>query len=188
MDEEERFRALFRSCYPRLHRYAGNRGFTGADADDLVAATLEVAWRRLGDVPLDDPAPWLFAVARNLRRNKRRSDRRARTLLERLEASTIRGDPEDSPTGPGVRAIRAALDRLGEHDRELLVLIAWDGLTPTQAADVLGCTPVAARTRLHRARRRLAALLEPTRIVQRGVSNGQIRVVPTILTPEASDG
>ncbi|MGH8987449.1 MAG: RNA polymerase sigma factor [Acidimicrobiales bacterium] len=188
MDEVERFRALFQSNYPRLHRYARNRGLTGADADDLVAATLEVAWRRIGDVPLDDPAPWLFAVARNLWLNKRRADQRTRTLLERLDAGMVQVEAsESSTTDPDVRAIRAALSRLGDDDRELLLLIAWDELTPSQAAAVLGCSPVAARTRLHRARRRLAALLGSTRMVQRFDPAGQIRIVPTASSMEESD-
>lgn len=188
MDEVERFRDLFRSNYPRLHRYARNHGLTGADADDLVAATLEVAWRRISDVPLDDPAPWLFAVARNLWLNKRRADQRARTLLERIDAGLVPVDAGETVTSdPDVRAILTALDRLGDDDRELLLLIAWDELTPSQAAAVLGCSPVAARTRLHRARRRLAALLSSHRMVQRLGPTGQIRVVPTALTLEAND-
>lgn len=55
--------------------------------------------------------------------------------------------------------LRAALASLSERDQEVLRLVAWDGLTPAQVAVVLGCTPVAARTRLHRARGRLAVRL-----------------------------
>jgi RNA polymerase sigma-70 factor (ECF subfamily) len=58
---------------------------------------------------------------------------------------------------PGV--LRAALASLSEDDQEVLRLVAWDGLAPAEVAVVLGCTPVAARTRLHRARSRLAARL-----------------------------
>lgn len=187
MDEQERFRAIFRSSYPLLHRFARNRGLAGADADDLVAATFEVAWRRLDDVPLDDPTPWLFAVARNLWRNKRRSDLRALNLLGRLELGAVPIDAVGSATDPDIQAIRAALGRLGENDRDLLVLIAWDGLTPSQAAAVLGCSPVAARTRLHRARRRLASLLGSTSRVPRARPSGQMRAVPALLTTEAGD-
>jgi DNA-directed RNA polymerase specialized sigma24 family protein len=50
MVSEARFRAIFRVAYPALGRYAHNRGFWGADADDLVAETLEVVWRRLDQV------------------------------------------------------------------------------------------------------------------------------------------
>ncbi len=53
----------------------------------------------------------------------------------------------------------AALARLAPREREALMLIAWEGLTPTQAASVLGESPGAFRARLHRARRRMEALL-----------------------------
>lgn len=156
MDSETRFRALFELAYPPLCRYARHRGLTGPDAEDLVAQTLEVAWRRIGDVPADDPMPWLYAVARNLWRNQRRRQQRRHDLLARLRANlppaSVEGPPE-----PGI--LRAALASLRESDQEILRLIAWDGLTPAQAGIVLGCGQVAARSRLHRARGRLAVRL-----------------------------
>jgi RNA polymerase sigma-70 factor, ECF subfamily len=158
MDAKERFRRLFDEAYPALRRYALHRGLTGADADDLVAATLEVAWRRLGDVPDAEPLPWLYGVARNLLRNQRRRDRRRDEVVARLAhlrqipAST---DPLELDTG----LLRQALAQLSERDQELLKLVAWDGLSPSQVAVVLGCSPAAARTRLNRARGRLAARL-----------------------------
>jgi RNA polymerase sigma factor (sigma-70 family) len=156
VDAETRFRALFERAYPALRRYAHHRGLTGADGEDLVAGTLEVAWRRIDDVPVDDPLPWLYVVAHNLWRNQRRRDRRRGEILARFaEPPPASGDPADLRPG----ALRAALDSLAEDDQEVLRLIAWDGLTPAQAASALGCTPVAARSRLHRARNRLAERL-----------------------------
>jgi DNA-directed RNA polymerase specialized sigma24 family protein len=55
--------------------------------------------------------------------------------------------------------LRAALTSLSQRDQEVLRLVAWDGLTPAQLATALGCSPVAARARLHRARGRLARRL-----------------------------
>jgi RNA polymerase sigma factor (sigma-70 family) len=156
-ESEVRFRAVFESTYPALARYARHRGLSGSDAEDLVAETYEVAWRRLDAVPADDGAlPWLLAVERNLLRNRRRKQWRERTVLERL------GPPEVEEMGlPSVtwQEIRGALDRLSDEDRELILLVAWDGLEPSQAAIALGLTAGAARTRLHRARTRLAQLL-----------------------------
>jgi DNA-directed RNA polymerase specialized sigma24 family protein len=60
----------------------------------------------------------------------------------------------EDPTG-----ILEALKALDEPDRELLMLVGWEELTPAQAAQVLAITPLAARSRLHRARRRLRAQL-----------------------------
>ena len=158
MDPETRFRAVFDVAYGPLCRYARHRGLTGPDAEDLVAQTLEIAWRRLGDVPVAEPLPWLYAVAHNLWRNRTRRDRRRRELLARFRTSPPTEACEDPAVlAPGV--LRAALASLSDRDQEVLRLVAWDGLTPAEAAAVLGCTPVAARARLHRARSRLAARL-----------------------------
>ena len=59
--------------------------------------------------------------------------------------------------------IARALGELSEDDREVLMLVAWEGLTAAQAGEVLGCSAGAAAMRLHRARRRLSTLLEHER-------------------------
>jgi RNA polymerase sigma-70 factor (ECF subfamily) len=84
VDPETRFRAVFELAYAPLCRYARHRGLTGPDAEDLVAQTLEIAWRRIGDVPEQEPLPWLYAVALNVWRNTARRDRRRRELLARF--------------------------------------------------------------------------------------------------------
>jgi RNA polymerase sigma factor (sigma-70 family) len=158
VDPETRFRALFDRAYPALGRYARHRGLTGPDAEDLVSQTLEIAWRRLDEVPGDDPLPWLYAVARNLRRNQTRRDRRRRELLARFRSPRPPGDGWDPAClEPGM--LRTALASLSDRDQEVLRLVAWDGLSPAELAVALGCSPVAARSRLHRARGRLAASL-----------------------------
>lgn len=158
MDAMERFRRLFDEAGPALRRYALHRGLAGADADDLVAATFEVAWRRLGDVPVAEPLPWLYGVARNLLRNQRRRDRHRAEVITRLAYSRQDLTSTD-PAELGTDLLRQALAQLSERDQELLKLIAWDGLNPSQAAVVLNCSPAAVRTRLNRARGRLAARL-----------------------------
>jgi RNA polymerase sigma factor (sigma-70 family) len=172
VDRETRFRALFDVGYAALCRYARHRGLTGPDAEDLVAQTLEIAWRRIDDVPAAEPLPWLYAVAHNLWRNQTRRDRRRRELVARFPASPQVAACED-PRGlePGV--LRAALASLSDSDQEVLRLVAWDGLTPAEVAVVLGCSPVAARTRLHRARGRLAARLGLGPDRQRRAATGQ---------------
>jgi RNA polymerase sigma-70 factor, ECF subfamily len=156
MEAEARFRALFDATYPTVARYARHRGLAGGDAEDLVSATYEVAWRRLDVVPAGDGAvPWLLTVAHNHLRNHRRRLARDRRLVERLPPPEPVPAPSE-PTAVGWREIRRALDALSDDDRELVLLVAWDGLTPGQAASILGLTPAAGRTRLHRARGRLA--------------------------------
>jgi RNA polymerase sigma-70 factor, ECF subfamily len=159
MDAETQFRALFAETYATVARFARHRGLAGHDVDDLLAATYEVAWRRLDAVPAGDGAlPWLLTVAHNHLRNHRRRLLRDRALVERLPPPEHVPPPRE-PVAVGWREIRRALDALSDEDRELVLLVAWDGLTPGQAASVLGLTPAATRTRLHRARTRLADLL-----------------------------
>jgi RNA polymerase sigma factor (sigma-70 family) len=157
-DTQARFRALFERAYPALYRYARNRGLSEADAEDLIAATLEIAWRRLADVPMDDGLPWLYSVARNLYRNQRRAEVRRAALFASLRAVTRFVASADLGT-TDAEAVRNALSDLSPDDQEILRLVAWDGLSPAQAAIVLGCGPEAARARLYRARNRLAARL-----------------------------
>jgi RNA polymerase sigma-70 factor (ECF subfamily) len=129
------------------------------DAADAVAETFLVAWRRLAVVPPEpDARLWLFAVARRTLANQRRGRSRRTALAERLALDVAAAFEPRARDGEG-EALMAALARLDVEDRELLLLIGWEELTPAQAARVLGITPVAARARLHRARRRLRAEL-----------------------------
>jgi RNA polymerase sigma factor (sigma-70 family) len=156
VDDAARFRALFEETFGVVRRYLHHRGVPGGHADDLVAETFLVAWRRLGDVPGDDPVPWLLAVARNVWLNHRRGDRRRLALVRRLPPPEAVDPPDELAEPADLAAVRAALGALDGRDQEILRLVAWDGLTPTQAAVVLGCSAGAARVRLHRARQRLA--------------------------------
>jgi RNA polymerase sigma-70 factor, ECF subfamily len=142
VDPESRFRVVFEAGYGPLHRYALHRGLTGPDAADLVAQVLEIAWRRIGEVPSGEPLPWLYTVAHNLWRNHARKDKRRRGLLARFAAS-LPAEAVTDLSDPGV--LRAALASLSDTDQEVLRLVAWDGLTPAELATVLSCSPVAAR-------------------------------------------
>jgi RNA polymerase sigma-70 factor (ECF subfamily) len=116
---------------------------------------MTLAWRRLGDVPADDPLPWLYATARNLVwAEARRSARSARP--DGAAADQVDG-PELFELDPAMgRALRA----LAPIEREALLLVAWEELTPKQAAHALGVSGPAFRVRLLRARRRIQAFLK----------------------------
>ena len=130
------------------------------EARDVVAETFTVVWRRLEDVPGgDDALPWLLATARRQLANRRRSAAtRDRYAAASRAADTGSRDPADEVTDRSELA--AAFDRLSPDDRETLALIAWDGLRPRDAAVVQGCSAATFAVRAHRARGRLAALLE----------------------------
>lgn len=158
---QARFEAAFESNYPAVVAFAGRR-IQGRDrAQDMAAETFAIAWRRRDSIP--DPArPWLFGIALRVLANQRRADGRRQALNQRLAGElTIR--PGSSLEDSVVRSqdFAAAFSQLSETEREVLCLVAWDGLTTREGAQVLGCSSAAFRVRLHRARRKLAARLDP---------------------------
>ncbi len=141
--------------------YALRRVEGPEDAADVVAETFLIAWRRLGAVPLGDGARiWLYGVARRAIANLHRAERRRTRLGERL-AESLRTELAAHPAPGGEPAeVLRAMSELGDDDPELLRLVPWEELSPGEAARVLGISSLAARSRLHRARRRLRTLLE----------------------------
>jgi RNA polymerase sigma-70 factor (ECF subfamily) len=131
------------------------------EAEEVVAETFIVAWRRLPEVP-DDPIPWLLAVARRVLANQRRATGRRKALDQRLGSAPRPGSlvaPDPAEEVGARMALQDALEHLGEWDREALLLVAWEGLDNRGAAVVLNCSPASFAVRLHRARRRLTQLL-----------------------------
>jgi RNA polymerase sigma-70 factor (ECF subfamily) len=152
-----RFEELYDELFRRVLGYALRRT-DQEEARDVVAETFTVAWRRLEDVPAgDDALPWLLATARKqLANRRRREDIRSRHAAD-LFAGSVRDHADDIAERS---SLAAAFMRLSDDDRETLALIAWDGLQPREAAVVTGCSAATFAVRAHRARRRLAALLE----------------------------
>ena len=158
--ESERFDALFASYSRDIVAYCGWRAASPSDAQDAVAEVFLTAWRRLDDVPEgDDARVWLYATARKVIANQRRSSRRRHALNERL-AIEAAATPRVHGVDRGESLVHEVLARLSPRDREVLLLAEWEGLTPAQIAEVLGCLTVTARGRLHRARSRFRALFE----------------------------
>jgi RNA polymerase sigma-70 factor (ECF subfamily) len=157
MDDRARFEALFRTHVSAVRAYALRRS-DAATAEDVVADTFLVCWRRLDDVPAD-ALPWLYGVARRGLANRRRSARRAAAALDRSRDERPRAPLHPQERRGDLAAVLEAMSRLSERDREALRLEAWEGLSAADAARAAGCTVTAYRVRLHRARRRLAAML-----------------------------
>lgn len=155
VDPEARFRTVF-AHLGEVTAYARRRG--SPDPESIAADAMTIAWRRLADLPRDDARPWLFATARNLLF----AEWRRRSLLGGADPSAQAVGHEFEPP-PEMRALdprlASALRSLTSDDREALLLIAWEDLSPALAARALGINQTAFRVRLHRARRRLQALL-----------------------------
>ena len=155
----ERFEAVAALVTEPVRRFLARR--TDRDtADDVLADTLLVCWRRLDDVPDGDEAlPWAYGVARHALSNAERGLRRQRRLAHRItvvdppsEAAPEHDEPDDR--------VSAALARLRRDEAELLRLWAWEQLGPAEIAAVLELTPNAVSIRLHRARGKLKEILE----------------------------
>jgi RNA polymerase sigma-70 factor (ECF subfamily) len=151
-EREARFTALFDAHREAVRAYVWRRD--PELADDVTAEAFLVCWRRLDAVPAE-PLPWLIGVARNIRLNHRRGELRRGRVAGRLRSEPVVS--RDPAAAVGERdAIQAALRSLGERDREVLLLTAWDRLDRDAVALVLGCTRANVAVRLLRARRRLA--------------------------------
>ncbi|MDX8031856.1 RNA polymerase sigma factor [Lentzea sp. BCCO 10_0856] len=151
------FETVAQELIEPLRRYLARRT-DSATADDVLSETLLVAWRRRDEMPAE-PLAWAYAVARNCLANAERTRRRQDRLLVRIwqlarppEQAPARDDPDP--------ALAGALARLSSADAELVRLWAWEELGPAEIAEVVGMSPNAVSIRLHRARKKMKAMLD----------------------------
>lgn len=156
-----RFRDIYEANHAALAAYALRRAASPEDAADVVAETFAVAWRRIAQIPLGrDATLWLFGTARRVLANQRRGERRRARLTLRLRAQPQRSQAGAEERSEDLALAKVALRRLPAAQREVLGLIAWEGLSTAELASVLGCSQNAAKIRLHRARRAFSSELE----------------------------
>lgn len=168
---EERFRRLYDTGRARVVAYAMRRTTNNEDTADVVAETFAIAWRRIDDIPDGErEVPWLYAVARRVIANRVRRSSTQSAITQRLaQQLATSGAPVEERDSERLSAL-TALSQLSEEDREILMLVAWDGLTSREIGWVLSCTPTAARIRLHRARARLSDVWVDGRAASRDTS------------------
>jgi RNA polymerase sigma factor (sigma-70 family) len=168
VDRIRRFEAVYAATFTAILGYAARRCAVPEDAADVVAETFAVAWRRIDDLPPGDRARlWLYGTARNVLANQRRGSARRDDLSAAL-AAQLAGRYARSPEDElEASAILRLLHELPPTDRDVLTLVAWEGLDHGEIAEVLRCSRNTVRLRLHRARRRLAA-----RLAAAGISTG----------------
>ena len=165
-EREQRFTDLFNAHHTQLLAYVRRR-LTPDIADDALADTFLAAWRNL-DRLSGDPLPWLYGLARGAVSHQRRSIDRTTRLDQRSVARDLRIiSPDLSEVIGWEDRFVAAFARLNETEREVLRLVTWEELGPSDGAVVLGCTPTAFKVRLHRARRHLRHLLDADSADQR---------------------
>jgi RNA polymerase sigma-70 factor (ECF subfamily) len=165
VSREARFERLVADTSPDLLAYALRRATSPEDAADVVAETFLIAWRKLDRLPPGDEARlWLFGVARNVLRRGTSRRHLEHDSVERLgrelREATTPAESEGSPV------LRRALANLPETQREVLLLAAWEELSPREIAAVTGVSVNLVRVRLHRARARLQRELERPSLVR----------------------
>lgn len=161
---------FFRRHARAVSSYGVRRCDNPDDVADLVADTFMIALQASGRyIPETDTAlPWLYGIARRVLARQRRRKAGFSRLLVKATHSQVRfqGMEEDAiaeaidatRTAP---ALAQALGGLSKGERDVLELVAFEGLSPSEAAVVLELTPNAARLKLSRARRHMRGMLGP---------------------------
>jgi|SRR5579875_1034528 len=168
------FGVIFERHSGEILRYANAR--LGPDlAQEVLAETFLAAFGRRAhyDGSRADARPWLYGIAIRQIGRHRRAEIRARRALARIPAETVAGDFGDRSaervTAQQLRPCLAdVLSGLTRRDRELLLLIAWAGLSCEESAQALGLPGSTVRSRLHRIRAKTRQALggvNPTRLM-----------------------
>lgn len=158
MDQRsERFEAMAREVIEPVRRYLVRRAGDSVSADDVLADTLLVCWRRFEEIP-DDPLPWVYGVARNCLANAERGVRRQHRVAAKL---SVLDPPRETAAAddPAAERVREAIAQLRPAEAELIRLWAWEELGPAEIAVALEISPNAVSIRLHRARQKLKEIL-----------------------------
>jgi RNA polymerase sigma factor (sigma-70 family) len=162
--EPEAFGTLFERHARPVYNYLFRRTADWSLAEDLTSVVFLQAWRRRAEVRLEGESalPWLFGVATNVLRNRRRSQWRHRAALARMprehaddfaEEANVRVDDERR-----MRTALRALAKLPERERDVFALCGWGELSYEEAAVALGIPVGTVRSRLSRARARIREL------------------------------
>jgi RNA polymerase sigma-70 factor (ECF subfamily) len=154
-EAREGFLLIYDECFSPVWAYAVSRVGRQA-AEEVVSETFAVAWRRRSGIP-PDPLPWLLGVARNVAHQMFRAEVRQQLLAAEAREWMARLASAEDPADAVVDRAQLlwALAALSDADQEVLLLVAWHGLSTGQAAEALRCSRAAFFLRLHRARRRL---------------------------------
>jgi RNA polymerase sigma-70 factor (ECF subfamily) len=160
-DEDARLSRLHEIMAVDLLNYFVRRVATRDDAADLLAETFLVAWQRISRLPSkdEDARMWMFVTARNVHRNYQRGARRREQLADRLRLDLSASAAPEFATGDKLD-VRAAVGALPDDQRELVMLIHWEGFTLPEAARISGTRESTARGRYQRARASLQARLK----------------------------
>ncbi|HWM04064.1 MAG TPA: RNA polymerase sigma factor [Actinophytocola sp.] len=168
--DQEAMGEVFDRYADRVYNFCFRRTASWSVAEDAMAAAFLEVWRIRDRATTYDGEllPWVYTVANNVCRNTMRSHRRQAQLRAKLRhVDAVAGGDHANSVADRVDEERRmallihALGKLGRRDREVLMLIAWDGLSYEQTAERLGVPIGTVRSRLSRARGRLTGLMAP---------------------------
>ena len=146
----------YRAYLPLVAKYLARR-VDQSQVEDLCADVFEIAYRKRDQAPVGNELPWLFNIALNVTNNYRRKAGTAQKLIAALPV------PVSAPSAETVALdqveLRLAWNQLKPKEQQVLALLAFDGLTISQIAQVLGTSNNSVSIRLNRARTRLGQLL-----------------------------
>ena len=144
---------------PSLRAFAISLSGNVDRADDLVQETLLRAWANLNSFePGTNMSAWLFTILRNLFRSEYRKRRREVADSEGTYAETLKTQPEQT-SRVEFEEFRTALAKLPADQREALILVGASGFSYEEAAGICGCAVGTIKSRVNRARTRLAELM-----------------------------
>jgi RNA polymerase sigma factor (sigma-70 family) len=162
--DADAFTMLFERHAKAIYNFCFRRTGDWSAAEDLLSIVFLEAWRRRAKrLPPDKVLPWLYGIATNVVRNRRRAERRYRAALARMPAAEAEAGFDDEAVAriddeQRVRAALAALGALPRRQQDVVVLCAWADLSYEDAAFALGLPVGTVRSRLSRARRTLEEL------------------------------
>jgi RNA polymerase sigma-70 factor (ECF subfamily) len=165
--DADAFGAVFDACAKSVYNHAFRLTGDWSAAEEVMAMTFLEAWRSRDRIAPDGGSlrPWLLGIATNLARGQRRAARRHRAALARLAIADELPDFAEDVSGrlddaAKLQALHRALAGLRRHELEVLALCVWSGLGYAEAAEALNVPVGTVRSRLSRARARLARLTE----------------------------
>lgn len=151
------FVSVYRELLPKIGQYLSRR-VPLDEVEDIASLVFEVAWQKRSQVTPGEELPWLYRIAAFQVANFRR---RQATFANFLSTSLM---PSSAPAAEDLATfdldLAAAWKSLSSSEQSLLALVAFEGLSVQDAAIVTGITANSASTRLHRARKKLAAKLQ----------------------------
>jgi RNA polymerase sigma factor (sigma-70 family) len=156
----QEFDERLRETIPHLVRYFARRVSFPEDASDCLSETLTIMWQKRARIPKgeDQARFWSYGIARGVLSNYRRGHMRRQRLSERLRNELLSDNASEEVEVD--EELTNAMRDLKPADRELLILVVWDGLPVSAAGAILGLKPEAARARYSRIRKRLRHSLQ----------------------------